>query len=98
MRAILAVSALCTGLALAAPPDYGPMSYIQCNGTNIDVGYYGAPCVADWDGDGIKDLVLGVFTSGNIRFYKNVGTNAAPLFTSYSNIQADGSAITLPYG
>jgi hypothetical protein len=74
------------------------MSYVQCNGSNIDVGYYGAPAIADWDGDGVKDMILGQFSYGNIRFYKNVGTNASPLFTSYSMLQADGSNITLPYG
>ena len=74
------------------------MNYVQCNGTNIDVDYYGSPFVADWNGDGLKDLVVGQFYYGSIRYYENVGTNAAPVFTSYSLLQADATNITLPYG
>ncbi|OPL18166.1 MAG: hypothetical protein AVO35_06585 [Candidatus Aegiribacteria sp. MLS_C] len=71
---------------------------LQCSGTVIDVGYYGSPCVADWDGDGLKDLILGQFASGYIRFYKNEGTNASPVFNSFSYLYADGVIITMAYG
>jgi len=93
---VLMVFAL--GVCMAQAPSYDPFSYMYCNGVQIDVGYYGAPCVADWNGDGTKDMVLGVFTSGNIRFYANENTNDSPVFNSYSNIKADGVAITLPSG
>lgn len=93
---ILTVLAL--GMCLAQAPSYDPYNYMYSNGSAIDVGYYGAPCIADWNGDGAKDMVLGIFTSGNIRFYANENTNDSPVFNSYQNLQADGVNITLPSG
>lgn len=97
MRTILLLL-LASGLAMAWPPVWQTPYQLTCAGTIIDVGYYGAPCVVDWDGDGLKDLVLGQFTNGNIRFYKNEGTNENPVFNSYTLLYADGAPIALPYG
>jgi hypothetical protein len=85
-------------LAMADAPDYQSFLYMECAGNQIDVGYYGAPCIADWNGDGVKDMILGQFTSGRIRFYANENTNDSPVFNSYSMLKADGSNITLPSG
>ncbi len=93
---ILCFSAASLGLAWT--PDWQPEYQLTAGGVIIDVGYYAAPCVADWDGDGLKDLVLGQFTSGNIRFYKNEGTNDNPVFSTYTMIYADGSPISVPSG
>ena len=98
MKALILIVVLVAASCLAQAPSYDPFLYMYCNGSQIDVGYYGAPCVADWNGDGSKDMVLGIFTSGNIRFYENENTNDSPVFNSFSNLQADGVAITLPYG
>lgn len=89
---------LAFSIAAAVPPSYGAPSFIQASGVNIDVGYYGSPCIADWDGDGLKDLILGQFDYGKIRFYPNSGTNSAPVFTAFSFLQAGGADISLPYG
>ncbi len=67
-------------------------------GVPIDVGYYGAPVMADWDGDGRKDLICGQFELGKIRFYRNIGEDTAPVFNGYVFLRADGVEITLPYG
>jgi len=34
---------------------------------------YAAPCWADLDGDGKKDLLVGQFAQGKIRVFKNLG-------------------------
>ncbi|MBN2464299.1 hypothetical protein JXD38_01565 [candidate division WOR-3 bacterium] len=71
---------------------------IEDNGSPIDVGYYGAPVMFDWNQDGAKDLVCGQFTSGMIRFYPNLGPDTAPVFNGFSYLEADGAQITLPSG
>lgn len=92
------VLAAAAALAAAAPPVYGAPSMLVADSVTIDVGYYGAPCVTDWNGDGLKDLVLGQFDQGKIRIYLNSGTNSSPVFTTFSYMQSGGVDITLPYG
>ncbi len=98
MKILLMLVVMATGLCIAQAPEYQSYYYQQCAGTAIDVGYYGAPCVADWNGDGEKDMVLGIFTGGNIRFYENENTNDSPVFNSYTTLKADGTTIVLPSG
>ena len=47
------------------------------------------PCIADVDGDGLPDLVVGDF-SGKFHFYKNVGTKSKPVYTDKGFLQAGG--------
>ena len=53
-------------------------------------GTYAIPCVADWNGDGRKDLLVGYQIAGKIALYLNAGTDASPVFTTYANLQAGG--------
>ncbi len=54
-------------------------------GHPLDVEHSGhaAPCVADFDGDGVNDLLVGEFYQGRLRVYRNVGTNAEPRFEDF---------------
>lgn len=89
---------LCTR-ALADLPTFANPFFIQANGVDLWVNAsVPDPCVADWDGDGVKDLLIGQFAGGKIRFYPNSGTNALPVFTTYSFVQAGGEDISLSYG
>jgi hypothetical protein len=45
----------------------------------------------------MKDLLVGNSTPGNVLFFQNLGTDAAPAFNGSSNIQAGGSDITDDY-
>ncbi len=85
-------------ITFAAAPRFLNPVYIQASGRNIDVGYYGHPYTYDWDGDGKKDLIVGQFHYGNIRYYRNLGTNNNPSYGDSVLLQAGGSTITLPYG
>ncbi|MCK5063873.1 MAG: hypothetical protein KAQ97_01250 [Candidatus Fermentibacteraceae bacterium] len=96
-KAILLVILL-SCIVMATAPQFGPFSWIEDNGGRIDVGNFGAPCIVDWDGDGLKDLVLGEFILGRIRFYANSNSNDSPVFTNFSYVQSDGVDIVLPYG
>jgi hypothetical protein len=44
---------------------------------DTDVGH-AAPFVGDWDGDGVRDLLVGQFGDGILWIFRNEGTNAAP--------------------
>jgi hypothetical protein len=54
---------------------------LKAHGAVIDVelGHL-VPCVTDWDGDGLRDLLVG--QQSNIVMYKNVGTQWAPRLQS----------------
>ncbi|HTL80840.1 MAG TPA: T9SS type A sorting domain-containing protein [Bacteroidia bacterium] len=47
---------------------------------SIDVGNYATPQLVDVDRDGKTDLLIGE-QSGNVNYYRNTGTSAAPVFT-----------------
>ena len=87
-----------SGIATAWSPIWEAEYQLVNSGSIIDVGYYAAPCVVDWDLDGLKDLILGQFSYGHIYFYKNVGTNSAPVFNGAVQLYADGSPISMAYG
>jgi hypothetical protein len=60
--------------------------------------YEAAPEVADWNGDGKKDLLIGEFYYGDVKVFLNSGTDASPSFGGYSHVRASGTDIRLGYG
>ncbi len=54
-----------------------------------------SPALMDLDGDGRKDLLVGN-TNGAILLYPNQGSDAAPSFSTYEYVTADGVEIDLP--
>lgn len=54
------------------------------NYQGIDIGSNAAPQLIDIDRDGKVDLLIGE-QSGNLNYYRNTGTVAAPVFTLISN-------------
>ncbi len=98
MQRLLILVLVITGIAFAQPPMFHNYIYVEALGAPIVVSAHANPCVVDWNGDGVKDLLLGEFTGGRIRFYSNDGGNSEPHFTTYTYLQADGAMIQLPYG
>jgi len=48
---------------------------------DYDIGSRAAPRIYDWNGDQVKDILVGEL-SGNIYYLQNLGTNDAPVFDS----------------
>lgn len=66
---------------------------LQAAGAVLDCGTAAAPAVADLDGDGRKDLVLGN-AAGQVAFYRNLGSDAAPqLAAPVALAQLAGAAV-----
>jgi hypothetical protein len=64
---------------------------------DTDVGH-AAPYVGDWDGDGIKDLLVGQFGDGILWIYKNIGTNTAPKYAAGVKFKDGGKDGRVPTG
>jgi hypothetical protein len=68
-----------------------PAVPVTNSGLALDLGSYAIPCVADWNGDGKKDLLVGYQSAWKIKFFANQGTDAQPVFSgAASNLQAAG--------
>jgi hypothetical protein len=70
---------------------------VQQENADIFMGTLPSPSVADWDGDGIHDLIVGN-SEGFILFAKNAGTNDNPRFLPGENIKAGGKDIHVQAG
>ena len=87
------------GVVSGEPPELEEGVRIEADGQPIDVkvGHL-VPVVVDWDRDGKRDLLVGQFIGGKIRFYKNVGTDGKPAFKDFTFLQAGGKDISVPAG
>ena len=78
-------------------PVFTAYSNIQSGGVSIN-WYRINPRVWDLDLDGKKDLIVGENTA-HVFFYRNVGTNASPIFNGYDSLGlTNGNPIVEYYG
>ncbi len=98
MRAAILALLIPAAAGWAAIPRFTPREYVRSGGVPIDVGAYGSPLMFDWDSDGRKDVLMGTFSPGNIRFYRNVGSDSQPEFNGFELLTAGGTIIELPSG
>jgi len=105
IKHILATAAAVGGLAIAAwaaSPQMRPGVKIMGGNEPLDdhrLGHF-VPAVADFNGDGKKDLIIGMFTGepGNVWICLNVGTDAEPKFDKPKYLEAGGQPIKLSGG
>ena len=75
----------------ASPPRAVGGWFVQANERDLSVlSGRSSPAIVDADGDGKKDILTGN-TDGQIFFYKNIGTDALPMFGGYTMVQSNGS-------
>lgn len=75
-----------------------PAETIQSGGSTLDVGDYAIPVVADWNGDGRNDLLVGYRYADKIALFLNVGSPSVPFLQSAGNLQVAGLDIMVPGG
>lgn len=99
----LILNCAAVGAVLVPPADtqpaLGPGSRIVAGEEPIDISVgHLVPCVADWNSDGNRDLIVGQFSGGKIRLYLNQGSNKKPLLKDFEFLKAGGEEISLPAG
>lgn len=76
-------------------PDFRVEAFAQENSSTLVVpSSRSSPDILDLDGDGNKDLLTGN-TNGELLFYTNVATDAAPAFSGYVRVNSNGVPIDL---
>jgi hypothetical protein len=80
---VLTLGALVPGAADDPAKELLPPVRVEAAGKPIDTDVgHAAPFMADFDGDGVKDLLVGQFGEGTLWVYRNVGTNDRPKFAA----------------
>lgn len=95
MRLLVLVTLLQFSAITAWAAEFAAPVRLEAGGAAIRVGSpgYAAPCWADIDGDGKKDLLVGQFDGGKIRVYKNLGDRQ---LAAGEWLMADGQVAQVP--
>jgi hypothetical protein len=85
----------CSALCGAEEPRFHPPVRLKAGGVPIQVEApgYAAPCLADLDGKGKMDLLVGQFNGGKIQVFKGLGGGK---FATGTWLQAEGKVAEVP--
>ncbi len=73
---------------------------VESGGGPIRMMHNSSPCVTDWNGDGLPDLVIGQgegYPAG-LFLYVNVGSPGSPLFAGRDTVERGGEPVQVYYG
>ena len=95
MKRLLLSALLLGGGTASGGTDFEPPVRLKAGDAAVRVESpgYAAPCWADVDGDGKKELLVGQFNQGKIRVFKHLG---ADQFASGHWLKADGKEAEVP--
>jgi hypothetical protein len=84
-----------------ANPVFTSYANLQAGGVDIYLPSSGcgapAPWVCDYDEDGKPDLIVGSGTDGCVYFYRNTGTDAAPILASGMKLKVGNNPLSVTY-
>jgi hypothetical protein len=69
---------------------------LLANGSPLSVTYRATPFVHDWNEDGLPDLLCGN-GNGNVYYFRNAGSLAAPAYTTGTLLYAGGGVVSFGY-
>ncbi|MCC6404092.1 MAG: hypothetical protein IT207_08785 [Fimbriimonadaceae bacterium] len=94
------ISALLAFVASPSGPDgLGAPSLLLDQGKLLSVTEGHADlAMYDLDGDGAKDMIVGQFKDGLVRFYKNHAEKGSPKFEGFEYLKAAGAEIKIDAG
>jgi len=101
MAAVIVAVALFAGQRATAQPYYVLEELVEADGAPITAGHYAVPIFTHWNEDGLPDLIIGEGCgedTSKLRVYLNSGTVSAPVFTTYTYAQSEGSDLTIAGG
>jgi hypothetical protein len=94
----LTVAALAP-LGIAATSELATPFRLEADGKPIDTDTgHASPFMVDFDGDGVRDLLVGQFSGGKLRIYRNLGSNTQPKFGPFAWFNAGGKEASVPFG
>ena len=102
MKLLVLILSACLGLCCvgdASAQEFKDPVRLEADGQPIDteVGH-AAPLLDDFDGDGLKDLLVGQFAGGLLWIFRNEGTNEAPKLAAGFKFQDGRPEGTVPTG
>lgn len=68
---------------------------LMADGKPLDIGWSSVPVIVDWDGDGVKDLIIGAEWNRFV-FLKNEGSNAVRRLVNKGFVMMNGRPLELP--
>lgn len=94
-RVLLLALVLGGGVAFGGAAEFEPPVRLMASGeaVRVEAPGYAAPCLADIDGDGKNELLVGQFKDGKIRVFEHLG---AEKFAPGEWLQAGGKVAEVP--